>query len=137
MAPGPLGRLTHVLIAGFPAGPWGTNCYVVTDENTGQPMRNISVLFADGELLDATVRGYDIQTDLAVVKVEPKTPLVPAEFGDSDALKVGQVAYAIGSPGGVQLANTMTNGIISAINRDIMVNDRETPAARSSTSTVK
>ena len=101
-----------------------TNAHVVTDENTGQPMRNISVLFADGELLDATVRGYDIQTDLAVVKVEPKTPLVPAEFGDSDALKVGQVAYAIGSPGGVQLANTMTNGIISAINRDIMVNDR-------------
>lgn len=101
-----------------------TNAHVITDENTGAPMASISVLLSDGSQMPAQIRGYDQQTDLAVVKVEPKTALVPAEFGDSDALQVGEAAYAIGSPGGVELANSMTNGIISAINRDITVNDR-------------
>ncbi len=101
-----------------------TNAHVVLDENTSQPMQNVSVLLADSQQLDAEVKGYDEQTDLAVLKVEPKSPLTPAEFGDSDALQVGETAYAIGSPGGVQLANSMTSGIISAINRNITVNDR-------------
>lgn len=101
-----------------------TNAHVINDENTNQPMSNISVLFSDGSQLAATVVGSDTQTDLAVIKVTPEKDLVPAEFGDSDSLQVGEIAYAIGSPGGVQLANTMTDGIISAINRDITVNDR-------------
>ena len=87
-------------------------------------MSGVAVLFSDGTQLNATVKGYDSQTDLAVIKVEPSTALSPAEFGDSDALQVGEAAYAIGSPGGVELANSMTSGIISAINRDITVNDR-------------
>lgn len=101
-----------------------TNAHVICDENTNQPMSNISVLFSDGSQLTASVIGTDTQTDLAVIKVTPQKDLVPAEFGDSDSLQVGETAYAIGSPGGVQLANTMTTGIISAINRDITVNDR-------------
>ena len=101
-----------------------TNAHVIADENTGEPMSNISVLFADGSQLTASVVGSDDQTDLAVLKVEPTSTLTPAEFGDSDQLQVGEDAYAIGSPGGVQLANSMTSGIISAINRDITVNDR-------------
>ena len=101
-----------------------TNAHVINDEDTNQPMSNISVLFSDGSQLAATVVGSDTQTDLAVIKVTPENDLVPAEFGDSDSLQVGETAYAIGSPGGVQLANTMTDGIISAINRDITVNDR-------------
>ena len=101
-----------------------TNVHVIVDENTGEPMSNISVLFADGSQLTASVVGSDDQTDLAVLKVEPTSTLTPAEFGDSDQLQVGEDAYAIGSPGGVQLANSMTSGIISAINRDITVNDR-------------
>lgn len=101
-----------------------TNAHVINDENTNQPMSNISVLFSDGSQLQASVIGSDTQTDLAVIKVTPEKDLVPAEFGDSDSLQVGETAYAIGSPGGVQLANTMTDGIISAINRDITVNDR-------------
>lgn len=101
-----------------------TNAHVITDENTNAVMQNLSVLFSDGSQLTASVVGSDTQTDLAVIKVNPKNELTPAEFGDSDSLQVGEEAYAIGSPGGVQLANTMTNGIISAINRDITVNDR-------------
>ncbi|MGM9612788.1 MAG: S1C family serine protease [Butyricicoccus sp.] len=101
-----------------------TNAHVILDEDTSQPMSGVSVLFADGTQLSATVKGYDSQTDLAVIKVEPQAALIPAEFGDSDALQVGETAYAIGSPGGVELANSMTSGIISAINRDITVNDR-------------
>ena len=101
-----------------------TNAHVINDEDTNQPMSNISVLFSDGSQLAASVIGSDTQTDLAVIKVTPQKDLVPAEFGDSDSLQVGETAYAIGSPGGVQLANTMTDGIISAINRDITVNDR-------------
>lgn len=87
-------------------------------------MSNVAVLLANGTTLPAQVIGYDEQTDLAVVKVTSESALTPAEFGDSDALQVGETAYAIGSPGGVELANSMTNGIISAINRDITVNDR-------------
>ena len=101
-----------------------TNAHVILDENTSQPMSSVSVLFSDGNQLSAQIKGYDEQTDLAVLKVEPQTALIPAEFGDSDALQVGEAAYAIGSPGGVELANSMTSGIISAINRDITVNDR-------------
>ncbi|MDR3767374.1 MAG: trypsin-like peptidase domain-containing protein [Butyricicoccus sp.] len=101
-----------------------TNAHVITDEDTGAAMSSISVLFADGSQLAASIVGSDDQTDLAVLKVEPTSKLTPAEFGDSDQLQVGEDAYAIGSPGGVQLANSMTSGIISAINRDITVNDR-------------
>lgn len=101
-----------------------TNAHVISDEDTGATLSNISVLFSDGTQLAATVVGSDEQSDLAVLKVEPESALSPAEFGDSDQLQVGEDAYAIGSPGGVQLANSMTSGIISAINRDITVNDR-------------
>ena len=101
-----------------------TNAHVILDEDTSVPMSGVAVLFSDGAQLNATVKGYDSQTDLAVIKVEPSTALSPAEFGDSDALQVGEAAYAIGSPGGVELANSMTSGIISAINRNITVNDR-------------
>ncbi len=74
--------------------------------------------------LDAEIIGTDEQTDLAVIKVTPTSDLTAAEFGDSDELQPGEYAYAIGSPGGVQFANTITGGRISAINRDLTVNDR-------------
>ncbi len=101
-----------------------TNAHVICDEDTNAVMPSISVLFSDGSQMTASVIGTDTQTDLAVIKVEPAKELTPAEFGDSDSLQVGENAYAIGSPGGIQLANTMTTGIISAINRDVTVNDR-------------
>ena len=64
--------------------------------------------------------GYDVEMDLAVLKVEGQD-LPAAEFGISDDLRVGDPAYAIGNPLGIELRNTMTSGSISAINRDVDV----------------
>lgn len=102
-----------------------TNHHVVTDENTGAVLDKITVIMADGTSLPAAVKGVDKQTDLAVLKVEPAgISLTPAEFGDSNSLQPGEEVFAIGSPGGLELANTITGGHISALNRDITIDDR-------------
>jgi serine protease Do len=98
--------------------------YIITNNHVVSSATTVYVLLADGSQLDATIVGLDAQTDLAVLKVEPTTKLTAAEFGDSDELQPGEYAYAIGSPGGVKLANTITGGRISAINRDLTVKDR-------------
>jgi len=101
-----------------------TNNHVVVNESTGTEVDKVTVQLDDGTQLAASIEGRDAKTDLAVLKVEPSGKLQAAEFGDSDKLLPGEYAYAIGSPGGVELANTITGGRISAINRDITVNDR-------------
>ena len=68
--------------------------------------------------------GYDEEEDLAVLKADPQNPLPAAEFGNSDLVQVGDTAYAIGNPLGVELRGTMTNGIISAINRAVEVDGK-------------
>ncbi|MBE6909652.1 MAG: trypsin-like serine protease [Ruminococcaceae bacterium] len=84
----------------------GEKCYVVLDNGTS---------FDDAKLV-----GFDAEKDLAVIKVDAKM-LPTAEFGDSDALTVGDTVYAIGNPLGVELRGTLTDGIVSAINRDVNV----------------
>ena len=98
--------------------------YIITNNHVVEGAQSVSVQLSDSSSLDATIVGTDEQTDLAVIKVESSTDLTPAEFGDSDQLQPGEYAYAIGSPGGGQFANTITGGRISAINRDLTVNDR-------------
>ena len=98
--------------------------YIVTNNHVVDGAQSVSVQLSDGTSLDAEIIGTDEQTDLAVIKVTPTSDLTAAEFGDSDELEPGEYAYAIGSPGGVQFANTITGGRISAINRDLTVNDR-------------
>lgn len=83
----------------------GSECYVVLD--TGENHR-------------ARLLGLDEEKDLAVIKISAKD-LPAAEFGDSDALTVGDPVYAIGNPLGVELRGTLTDGIVSAINRDVYV----------------
>lgn len=68
----------------------------------------------------ASLLGLDEEKDLAVIKIAAKD-LPAAEFGDSDALTVGDTVYAIGNPLGVELRGTLTDGIVSAINRDVDV----------------
>ena len=92
-----------------------TNCHVVDD------CHSVSVTLEDGRELDALLVGKDAQSDLAVLKVEAQG-LTALEFGDSDELAVGDQALAIGNPMGEYLRGTLTNGIISAINRDITMN---------------
>ena len=94
-----------------------TNCHVV--ENAGQ----VDVLLSDGRTLEAKSVGMDSISDLAVLRVEAED-LIPAEFGDSGSVRVGDTAVAIGDPLGIGLRGTMTDGIISAINRDITTDGR-------------
>ncbi len=88
-----------------------TNNHVI--ENAGE----IVVRLHDGTRLKATLRGRDPKTDIAVLMVKPKEPLPWVEFGDSDAVHVGDWVLAIGNPFG--LGGTVTTGIVSARNRDI------------------
>ena len=72
----------------------------------------------DGESYDAEIVGFDTRTDLGVLKIK-KTGLQAAEFGDSDALSIGDPVYAVGNPGGVEFFGSFTGGYISAINRPV------------------
>ena len=96
-----------------------TNCHVIAQA------QQITAMTWDETTYAAALVGSDEASDLAVLKIEPDAPLTAAEFGDSDALRVGDTVVAIGDPLGVKLRGTMTNGIVSAINRNLMVNDRE------------
>ncbi len=98
--------------------------YIITNNHVIEGMTTIQVVLDDGQKFDARLIGADARTDLAVIKIEA-TDLPKAEFGDSDMLEQGDPAIAIGNPAGLQLQNTVTYGIISAINRDIVVEDRE------------
>jgi len=70
----------------------------------------------------ATVVGRDDRTDLALLKIDA-TGLTPAEFGNSDNLVVGELAVAVGNPGGLQFMDSVTSGIISGLNREIVFED--------------
>jgi len=91
---------------------------VVTNEHVIQGAQGIRVGFSNGASYPATIVGSDPSTDVAVVRVEaPSTALRPLGFDDSSQLEVGDPAYAIGNPFG--LDRTMTAGIVSAVGRDI------------------
>jgi len=94
------------------------NGYLVTNSHVVEDADRISVLFTDGRQLEARVVGADAISDLAVLWVDAKN-LEPAQFGSSDSLRVGDLAVAIGDPLGIEFRGTMTDGIISAINRDV------------------
>lgn len=94
-----------------------TNGYIVTNNHVIKDADDIKVTLHDNTTLDATLVGTDEKTDIAVLKVKPAKPLVAAQWGDSDAAKVGSWVLAIGNPFG--LGGTVTAGIVSARQRDI------------------
>ena len=98
--------------------------YVITNFHVIDDAQQIYVLVESREPFVATLVGGDETTDIAVLKVEA-TDLVPAEFGNSDALRVGDMVVAIGDPLGTELRGTMTDGIVSAINRDLNLSGRQ------------
>jgi serine protease Do len=100
-----------------------TDGYIVTNQHVIDSATSISVIFEDGTEYEAKIIGEDRKADLAVLKIEAKD-LTPAEFGDSDALNVGDSVVAIGNPTGLELFGTTTAGIISAINRNVTIEDR-------------
>ncbi|HYE81457.1 MAG TPA: trypsin-like peptidase domain-containing protein [Clostridia bacterium] len=96
--------------------------HIVTNNHVVDGANDITVILQDGKELEATVVGRDPQTDLAVIKVDPKN-LTVAELGDSSKLEVGELAIAIGSPMGTEYAGSVTAGIISGLNREVSVGD--------------
>ena len=103
-----------------------TNNHIVNSSSTsyyyelGKANKVTVTLYNDSTKYDATIVGTDSQTDLAVIKIE-KNGLKAAELGDSDAVQVGEFAMAIGNPLG--LTDSVTAGIVSAVNREVSDQD--------------
>lgn len=93
---------------------------IVTNDHVVEGATRITVTTVDGTEYEATLLGTDSKTDVAVLKVEA-TGLTPVILGDSDALTVGEYTMVIGNPLG-QLGGTVTDGIISALSRDVTIN---------------
>lgn len=92
--------------------------YLLTNAHVVAGASSVQVVLSDNRVFDAQCMGSDRISDLAVLHIDGDN-LVPAEFGDSSVLRVGDEVVAIGDPLGVELRGTMTDGIVSAINRDI------------------
>ena len=98
-----------------------TDGYIVTNYHVIEGANNITVALDDGTEYTAYLIGSDAYTDLAVIRIQQEG-LTAAEFGNSDKVRVGEIAIAIGNPTG-QLQGTATSGIISALNRNVEINN--------------
>lgn len=98
--------------------------YIVTNAHVIENAVAVQVVLQNKQIYDAVIVGRDEITDLAVLQVDA-ADLSPAELGDSAALRVGDTVVAIGDPLGMELSGSMTDGIVSAINRDITVDGRK------------
>ena len=98
--------------------------YILTCAHVVSGATSVKVqLDGSDESYDATIVGQDSTSDIAVLKIDA-TGLTPAVIGDSDALAVGEVAVAVGNPLGT-LSNTVTDGVVSALNRQVTVQDND------------
>ena len=97
--------------------------YVITNAHVLNNSKQfaVNVTLNDGKKYQAKIVGYDTWSDLAVLKIDAKE-LKPAEFGNSDNVEVGDDVIAIGSPGGAKYQNSLTQGVVSAVDREISVN---------------
>lgn len=102
-----------------------TNAHVIYDNSYGYGLaKDISILLSDETTQEAKVIGYDVDCDLAVLKIEASN-LTAAEFGNSEELQLGESVIAIGNPLGFELMNTVTSGVVSGLNRSISINDKD------------
>lgn len=102
-----------------------TNAHVIKETEYGYGLASsVSVLLSDKTEYEATIKGYDEDTDIAVLKVDANN-LTAAQFGNSDDLKVGELVIAIGNPLGFELFGSVTCGIVSALNREVTINDKD------------
>lgn len=93
-----------------------TNSHVIGNSRTAYM---IQVITADGKTYNAGVVGYDTRTDIAVLKMDDAKDLKAASFGDSEKIILGEDIIAIGNPGGLGYQNSITKGIVSAVNREL------------------
>ncbi len=102
-----------------------TNAHVIYDEENGYgKAQSVSVVMSDETEYEASIIGYDTDTDIAVLKIDA-SDLTPAEFGNSDDLRVGELVLAVGNPLGFELFGSVTSGIVSALNREISINEKQ------------
>ena len=92
--------------------------YIVTNAHVVEGATGINVELDNGETYAAKLIGIDVKTDLAVIRIEAEN-LVAAVFGNSDLLQVGERVVAIGNPGGTALAGSVSQGIVSGVNRTL------------------
>ncbi|MBR7927907.1 trypsin-like peptidase domain-containing protein [Aerococcaceae bacterium zg-ZUI334] len=95
----------------------GDTAYVVTNHHVVEGAAKLEVTTADGTKVDAELVGSDVFTDLAVLKISSEHAKTSVKFADTDKLKVGSLAIAIGSPLGTEYAGSVTQGIVSGVNR--------------------
>lgn len=99
--------------------------YIVTNQHVIDGASEILVILNTGDEFTAKLVGQDTKTDLAVLKIDPKdTKLTAATFGDSSTVQVGETAVAIGNPMGMEFSGSVTQGIISAVNRTMSIDGR-------------
>lgn len=99
----------------------GNEAFIVTNYHVIEDAEKLDITLADGTKKEATLVGGDVWTDLAVIKVEAEGIETVANFGDSDAIKQGEPAIAIGNPLGFEFYGSVTTGVISGTERSVPV----------------
>ena len=101
------------------------DAYLVTNTHVINGASKVDIRLADGTKVPGEIVGSDTFSDIAVVKISSEKVTTVAEFGDSSPLSVGETAIAIGSPLGSEYANTVTQGIISSLNRNVSLKSED------------
>ena len=101
------------------------DAYLVTNTHGINGASKVDIRLADGTKVPGEIVGSDTFSDIAVVKISSEKVTTVAEFGDSSQLSVGETAIAIGSPLGSEYANTVTQGIISSLNRNVSLKSED------------
>ena len=101
------------------------DAYLVTNTHVINGASKVDIRLADGTKVPGEIVGSDTFSDIAVVKISSEKVTTVAEFGDSSQLNVGETAIAIGSPLGSEYANTVTQGIISSLNRNVSLKSED------------
>ena len=97
----------------------GNTAYIVTNNHVVKGAKKLAVILSDGTNVNAELVGTDVWTDLAVLKINGDNVTTTMDFANSDDIAVGETAFAIGSPLDLSFSNTVTKGIVSAVNRQI------------------
>ena len=104
---------------------YSSDGYIITNHHVIENAKKVTVILHDGAEYEAEIIGSDSLSDIAVIKITPEKEktLIPMEIGNSDELVVGEAVVAIGCPAGIEFIGTVTDGIISAINRNVEITD--------------
>ncbi|MDJ1152665.1 trypsin-like peptidase domain-containing protein [Macrococcus caseolyticus] len=131
-------RSTNITPAGTGSGVIyqvdGNNTYIVTNNHVVEGAKELKVKLSNGKTIDAELMGTDALTDIAVLKVQGQLNIKPVSFADSSKIRIGEPVYAIGNPLGLELAGTVTEGIVSSKERTMKV---ETSAGNASVKVIQ